>query len=137
MLSYKDVLIDLDKAINGNAIVTIVFGNLALAALLILVVIMVVEGINDTPTSRFLYSFIAIFGCLLVMAKVIKSQYNTRNEQKMDSQFSEWMQSNAESPAMIPSGQKNGSADPYGDDFARAELIESVEDVDVDNFLFN
>lgn len=138
MLSYNDLTLDLDNIIHGNSMVNAIFGNLVSASIVIVLIIIFVFHVNDGQLSKFIYGFIAVFCSLLVVAKILKTQYITKNTKSMDNQFSSWMQSNSSSPVIIPKKSQPmvGSADDTPIDFSDMELVENVGDVDVDNFLY-
>lgn len=142
MLSYNDIMLDFDNMLEKNSIISAIFGNLVIASIVIVLLIIVIFHIHEGMAAKIIYGFVTVFCCLLVIAKLIKSQYVSKNVRAMDTQFSSWMQSNASSPLVIPKNKQipstnmSGSADVSPLEFNESELVENVNDVDVDNFLY-
>ena len=134
MLNFNDISLDFNNFISSNVALQAIFGNLILTSIFNVIVVMIVDSINDGQVARFIYSFIAVFCCILVTTKIIKSQYTSNSTKDINNQFSNWMSNNTAAPVVIPKKVTGSAPDNI---FQEEETVQDVSEADIDNFLYS
>ncbi len=101
-LSYNDLSMDMNHYMTSNPILNTIFGNIAITALILTILLILIDNINkDNFVSKIIYSYFTILMFLIGSGTLIKSYYENKNKNKLDEDFSAMMENNTNNANFI------------------------------------